>query len=146
MITLDDIIVAINTLLETKFPDIKEESTDNKEALDRPSFFVTIETNKSGQQSTSETTKKVGIRIYYFPTDEHDCQIELLEMQDSLDELFSNGFMIDDTYINLDEDGIDYTTTDNILQALFYVNYINTTDLDTDYEYMEELQIDNRLN
>lgn len=141
MITLKDIIKTINTLLKANFPNVKIESSDNTEGFDRPSFFIAVDSNSTGQQNAAVTTKKVGIRIYYFPTDEHNCSIELLEIQDGLDDLFSNGFLIDsDTYINLDEDGIDYTITDNVLQALFYVNYMNYKDLDADLEYMEELE------
>jgi hypothetical protein len=141
MITLKDIIKTINTLLKANFPNVKIESSDNAEGFDRPSFYVHVDSNGTGQQNEAVITKKVGIRIYYFPTDEHDCSIELLEIQDGLDNLFSNGFLINgDTYINLDEDGIDYTITDNVLQALFYVNYMNYKDLDADLEYMEELE------
>jgi len=142
---LKTIVKTINNMLKAKFLDIHRQSTDIQEGFKRPSFFVTTDSNKSGQQNDRITNKKVGIRIYYFPSNEHNCQIELLEMQDSLDELFSNGFMIqegeDKTYINLDEDGIDFNTTDNVLQALFYVNYMNETDPDADYDYMEKLNL-----
>lgn len=147
---LKTIVKTVNNMLKVKFPDIHRQSTDIQEGFSRPSFFVATDSNKSGQQNDRITNKKVGIRIYYFPSNEHNCQVELLEMQDSLDELFSDGFMIqentDNTYINLDEDGIDYNTTDGILQALFYVNYENESDPEADFDYMEELDIDNKLN
>ncbi len=139
------IVKTVNLILKSKFPNIDRQSTDIQEGFSRPSFFVTTDSNKSGQQNDRITNKKVGIRIYYFPSNEHNCQVELLEMQDSLDELFSDGFMIqdgsDNTYINLDEDGIDYNITDGVLQALFYVNYMNESDPDADYDYMEELNL-----
>jgi len=144
-VKLKIIVKTVNLILKSKFPNIDRQSTDIQEGFSRPSFFVTTDSNKSGQQNDRITNKKVGIRIYYFPSNEHNCQVELLEMQDSLDELFSDGFMIqdgsDNTYINLDEDGIDYNITDGVLQALFYVNYMNESDPDADYDYMEELNL-----
>lgn len=132
MITAADVVTQVNSMLTAKFPNANITFTDNPNGKERPAFYTTILSNKSNQISDRETQKKIGIKIYYFPSDGYDYLEELSNIQESCDELFCQGFQLQDIYINLDEDGIDYNTTDGILQILFYVNYYIERDLEED--------------
>ncbi|RMD02740.1 hypothetical protein D9O40_05415 [Clostridium autoethanogenum] len=141
MITVADVITQINTMLTTKFPNTNITFTDNPDGHERPAFYTTILSNASNQLSDRRTQKKIGIKIYYFPTDEHDYLEELCNIQENIDELFCQGFPMQDIYINLDEDGIDYNITDGILQILFYVNYYLERDTEEDnLDYIENIE------
>ncbi|WP_432408557.1 phage tail terminator family protein [Wukongibacter sp. M2B1] len=145
MITYSDIVTAINTKIELKFPNIEIQSTDVEEGFSRPSFFIPLNNIKTSDFMNFARDRTITVRIYYFPTDRYSNQIEILEMQDSLEEAF-----IDDNEIQVNEDFIigiyesEIEIVDGVLQFEFEIFISEEYDsVDNEVETMEDLQITN---
>lgn len=139
MITVADVVTQVNTMLTAKFPNIDITFTDNPTGKTIPAFYTTVFSNTINKISIEETQKKLGIKIYYFPSNEYDYLEELCSIQEECNNLFASGFPIQDIYVDLGEDGIDNTIIDGVLQILFYINYKVYTDNDDEYDYMGDL-------
>lgn len=102
MLTMKQIKLAINEMLLENFPDIGIQSGDIRKGFKRPSFFVQLDTlGRDSGQFVSD--RSMTVRIYYFPTDRNEYSIELLEMQDDLEDVFSLNFAVQDRVITIDE-------------------------------------------
>lgn len=100
MITYKDIRLAINRQL--KKTGIEITSRDVTEGFDRPSFFVQLDdVGRSGDEN--QVHKSMTVRIYYFPTDRYEYSIEVLDMQETLEELFDLKLPVKDRLLNVDE-------------------------------------------
>ncbi|AZV56797.1 DUF6838 family protein [Clostridium sp. AWRP] len=145
MVTIKDIVKAINLKIKDKFPDIPIQSTDIKEGFKRPSFYVNKDDNKSNRYNQDIKESKTSIRIYYFPTSAYKNRIELLNMENDLTDLFLDGVLVstdDGEYLmEILEDDIDSVVTDGVLQVHFYL-YLLQDFSEEDAEVMEELEMD----
>lgn len=141
MVGLKDIIKAINTKIKVNFPNIDIQSTDIKEDFNRPCFYVEIDDNKANKLNPSSKEKTLTIRIYYFPKDRYENRIELLETQDTLENMFFEGLEVNqDFYISTLDNDLNFTITDGVLQLSFDLYYVQL--LDDEYaEPLEELVI-----
>ncbi|MGE7828967.1 phage tail terminator family protein [Paenibacillus sp. NPDC093718] len=141
MLTLKQIVKSITTQLNTKFPEINVTSRDIKEGFERPSFFVEID-NNSSSSGLFVIEKSKTIRIYYFPSDMYENELELLQMQDDLAEVFNLTVKIEDRTITLDETVS--VVTDGVLQFEFDLNYLDSnksTVIGGSGELMKEIEI-----
>lgn len=141
MIGIKDVIKAINTQLNTNFPTVTISSTDIKEKIIRPSFYVDLEQNDSIQINSMCKENTLTVRIYYFPLDRNNNRIELLDAQEKLNNIFLKGLRVnDDFYIYLIADNpLEFVVVDGVLQLkleLYYVQQIEDTNT---YEMLEEL-------
>src|SRR5690625_2247714 len=100
MITNKDIRMAINRQL--KKADIKIMSRDVREGFSRPSFFVELD-NVLREGNADQIYKSMTIRIYYFPSNEYEYAIEVLDMQEMLEDLFDLKLLVRDRLINVEE-------------------------------------------
>lgn len=143
MVTLKNVIATISSILKTNFPNIDIPSTDIKEGSKRPYFYVELDDFKSKLLNKWNKECKISIRIYYFSKDEYKNQVELLEMQEALNDLFISGIWIENTpfFIHQLEDGLDFMVTDGVLQLQFYLYYVQTIEEDDTSELMEDLDI-----
>lgn len=118
MITYKDIRLAINRQL--KKTGIEITSRDVTEGFDRPSFFVQLDNvGRSGDES--QVHKSMTVRIYYFPTDRYEYSIEVLDMQETLENLFDLKLAVKDRFFNVDE----FTTflNDGVLNCSFDLDF-----------------------
>lgn len=146
MLSLKDIIKAVNNEIKIVFPKINISSEDIKEGFKRPSFFVNIENNMSNKFNEVTKEKKLTIRIYYFPSDRYKNRVELLEAQDKLENIFFEGLKVNDnTFIPLADD-MEAIIVDGVLQLSLYLYVLEEIE-DTDTSpLMDTLHIDNKVN
>lgn len=100
MITYKDIRTAINQKLKTT--GVPVNSRDVSKGFPRPSFFVQLNNvGRSGDEN--QVHKSMTVQIYYFPTDRYDYAIEVLDMQETLENLFDLKLPVKDRLFNVDE-------------------------------------------
>lgn len=125
MITLTDIKKAVNRELEKTGVEIN--SHDVREGFNTPSFFVQFNNvNRGGTESQVE--RDLIVHIYYFPTDRYEYAIEVLEMQDTLENLFDLKLRVKDRYLNVDE--FQTFLNDGVLNATFDIDFIDARNID----------------
>lgn len=125
MITYKDIKIAVNHQL-TK-TGIEINSSDVEEGFNRPSFFVQLDNaNRAGNESQVE--RSLTVRIYYFPTDRYEYAIEVLEMQETLEELFDLKLAVKDRYLNVDE--LTTFMNDGVLNCSFDMEFYTARNLE----------------
>ena len=144
MISYKDIKKAINSKIKTEFNNIAINSNDVKEGFERPSFFVQLDTN--GRSSdVNQIYKDLTVRINYFPTDENDYSIELMDVQEQLEGIFELKLKVQDRLFNIDETNSEIT--DGVLEFSFDINFYDGREFDglenlpdeiTDKEFYEK--------
>lgn len=142
MITIKDVIKAINILIKSNFPDIKISSKDIRRCIIRPSFYVDLEQNDSIQFNSMCKENTLTVRIYYFPSDMNNNRIELLDVQEKLNNIFLKGLSVnEDFYIYFTEDNKpEFTIVDGVLQLKLELYYLQLIEDTNTYEMLEELE------
>lgn len=160
MITLKQINKAINkhiksALMDTDFVDVPIISQDIKKSLKndidgkviniiRPSIKVTFDASQIGKFNSQLKERTLTVRVYFFAKDRYKTKLDNLEMQDILENAFLEDIQITDTFympISEDED-IQCTTTDGVLQVAFDLYSLEEIEDTTVYEPMENLYFD----
>ena len=136
MITLKDIRIAVNQQLAKTGIGIN--SRDVQEGFDRPSFFVQL-TNNTRSGYEEQVHRSVTVQIYYFPSDRYEYAIEVLNMQETLEELFDLKLAVKDRLLNVDE--FSSSLVDGVLNCQFDLEFYDGKIDDEDVELMEELHI-----
>lgn len=105
-----DIMTAINNKLEM-IDDISI-SSDVTEGIERPSFFVQFDNigTKPFMQVGKDTS--FNCYIHYFPSDKKESQVELLEMRNTLEDLFLDELIVNEYNIMIDSLDIDENQND----------------------------------
>lgn len=136
---LKEIKVAINTLLEKN---IQAEVIAYRveEDIPRPSLKVFFSDIKSSPGMCGTAEKNVIVRIYYYPTDPDDCDIEILEVRDKLSDLFSSYTKIGEEVLKFNEYEDDAMV--DMIQASFEVNYSSTSSEETVYPNMDIIEFE----
>ncbi|MED1850347.1 hypothetical protein P4V33_01645 [Brevibacillus borstelensis] len=114
MLSRAQINKAINDKLKAEFPDILIQSQDVKEGFSRPSFFVSLETNRT-ESFQFNTLREMTCRILYFPKDRYVFKEEAYDVMDRLEKLFGLNFPVAGRVIT-----IDGATSDIIDKVLHY--------------------------
>jgi hypothetical protein len=127
MLTLKQIILAIDEVILAKFPTIEIQATDVKEGFKRPSFFVQLD-NISSDTGLYFSKRSMTTRIYYFPSNRHNYSLELIDMQDGLESIFKLNFEVENRVITIAETR--GQTIDGVLEFEF------------DFEFTEKLEIE----
>lgn len=108
IVTLIDINKAIvnqitQGLINTPYNTVEFSSTDIKEEIIRPCFYVEFFRNKTGKYNADNKERKLTTKLYYFAKEQNKYKIELLEIQDLLDNIFLEGLKVNNNFIiNLD--------------------------------------------
>jgi len=137
MITLKDIKKAINSIISNKFPDVEIMSTDVKEGFNRPSFFVQLD-NVTKDDRLYYFTRDMTVRIYYFPSDRYNYNLEVLDVVDGLESIFNLNFNVSDRVITIDNTS--YDITDGVLEFDLEFNYTDSYGYEEQGELIEELE------
>lgn len=128
---LTDIKRAIDSILKDSFSTIEIYSTNTKEGLNRPYFFVEISSIIRERLNRAHYHRKVTVLIRYFPNNEEE--LENLEIQEQLEELFRQALRIKDRVITLDS--VEGQIVDGTLQFKFDISYIDSLEVDKIYGY-----------
>ncbi len=140
MLSLKNIKLAINELIINKFPGIDIQSNDVKEGFKRPSFFVDFD-NVYKIDHLSNFERGMTVRIYYFPSDRHKYQLEVLEKQEEIEGLFRLGFTIGDRHLSI-ANSIESDVIDGVLEVSFELRYFDShEDNGPEGPKMEELSL-----
>jgi len=143
VISLKDILKAINILIKSNFPAIDIQSMDISEGFKRPSFFVDADNYRSGSMMTLYKDRNLPIRIYYFPTSAKKNRIELIEVQEKLESIFLNSIKVNENFV-IPINEVYADIVDGVLQFsfdLFTVEELINED-DTTGELIEELKME----
>jgi hypothetical protein len=136
MLSLTTIKKVINDKIALKFPAIEILSNDVKEGFSRPSFFVKLD-NITKDSRLYTTEKSITVRIYYFASNRYQNDIENMEKQDALEEIFNLNFTAGGKTITIDETR--GQIIDSVLEFEFDFNYQDPNYVEDDSELMEEL-------
>jgi len=143
-----DILVALVKRLEILPGGIEVETQDVEEGFSRPSFFIELDNIKVNDFMKTSKIRDLTVRIIYFPTDKHINQVELLDMQELLEELF-----IEDNYVEIlpeteereavmvEVNNAKFNKNKDILQFQFDIDLDEYYVRENNYEKMENLEI-----
>ena len=144
-----DIIVALVRGLRTIDSKIEIETSDIEEGFSRPSFFIELDNIKVNDFMKQSKITAMTVRMIYFPRDKYKNQIELLDISQSLEELF-----IENNYIEIlsetdDRDAVmvevengSLDTNKGILRFQFDITLDEYYIREDNHEKMENLEID----
>lgn len=135
-----DIHKAVVKKIQNKYPEIVF-STDVKEGLSKPSFFVSMGEIKSKDFNSEALDRNLTVRIYYFPQ-KNNARLELMNIIDGLNEIF-----IQDSILKIEEmnvelfEEIEVEILDNVLHYYVPIYISQNYDRADDKENMEELHV-----
>lgn len=138
-----DIKKAIVIKLKTRFPNIESISENITERIIRPSFYVTFDNMSAKDFMASGLDRDMTVRIRYFSTAKNDNEIENLNMQDDLSDLFIQDGTIevtDDVTIEIDEAEI--SIVDKVLHFYFDIHISEDYDRPDNTPLMEDIEIE----
>ena len=148
MVTLEDINKFIvkqvkQGLINTTYNVVGFSSTDIKEEIIRPCFYIEFFKNKVGKFNASNKERKLTTKLYYFALSPNKYKIELMEIQDLLEGIFLEGLRVNDTFIIPINDGIEFDIdkANGFLIATFDLYTIEEIPEDENIPYMDDLQI-----
>ncbi len=121
MITFKKIKTTINKKLQSNF-DMDVSSKAANEGFTRPSFKVELD-NVKREGHLTQVERACTVRIFYFPKDENDNAIELLDVQEKLGDLFDLKFSIEDRHLDINEPNFD--EIDGVLQFEFDLQFFD---------------------
>lgn len=133
MITLKDVRLAVNRQLTRTGVEIN--SRDVKEGFIRPSFFVQF--NNVGRHGTeAQIERTLIVNIYYFPTDRYEYAVEVLDVQETLENLFDLKLRVKDRYLNVDN--LNTFVNDGILNCTFELEFFTERDMEWETDDQQE--------
>ncbi|WP_460285706.1 phage tail terminator family protein [Clostridium botulinum] len=129
-------------LKDTSYKDIQFSSTDIREKITRPSFYVDFQENKTSLLNGEAEQRNFDVRLFYFAKSREQNKIELLEIQDLLSEIFQTGIKVsDDYYISVLECEFDSRGEEGLLIASLMDLY-SLSEKEQTGEPLEELEME----
>ncbi|WP_341456838.1 phage tail terminator family protein [Clostridium botulinum] len=127
---------------DTAYKDIQFLSTDIREKITRPSFYVDFTENKTSLLNGEASQRNFDVRLFYFVKNQASNKIELLEMQDLLSLIFQNGIKVyDDYYIAVNECEFDSRGEEGLLITTLSDLY-SLSEKEQTGEPLEELEME----
>lgn len=124
MITIKDVLENIKEKLSVAFPGIEIQSQDVGEGFIRPSFkLYSSDINTSNSMKKYRETEAT-ISIIYFPKNKKVNQMEILDILEKLNEIFTDDNMLiikEKIYIDITE--VDSSIVDKVLYFDFDINF-----------------------
>lgn len=150
MVTLEDINIAIvnqvkQGSINSSYSSVEFSSTDIKEEIIRPCFYVEFFKNKTGKFNANNKERKLTTKIYYFAADSTKYKLELMEIQDLLENIFLEGLKVNDNFIIPINDGIEFDIDkqNGFLITTFDLYTIEEIPSDDNVPYIDTLYMDN---
>ncbi|WP_460289615.1 phage tail terminator family protein [Clostridium sp. CTA-6] len=129
-------------LKDTSYKDIQFSSTDIREKITRPSFYVDFAENRTGLLNGEAEQRNFDVRLFYFAKIQLTNKIELLEMQDLLSLIFQNGIKVyNDYYIAVNECEFDSRGEEGLLITTLADLY-SLSEKEQTGEPLEELEME----
>lgn len=136
MITYSDIDKAVTDCLLDKFPDIEVTENDVKEGFNRPSFFVQLDNTRKDTR-LYVVHQSLTVRIYYFPSNRHAYQSELMDVQEKLEEVFNLNLNVLDRTLTIEETNAQ--VIDGVLEFEFDLEFYQNVKKEDDSDLMSEI-------
>lgn len=136
MLTRVQINKAINELIKGEFPNVPIQSRDVEEGFQRPSFFVSLETNRS-EAFQFNVLREMTCRILYFPSKKDLYKEEAYGVMDRLEKLFGLNFSVENRVITIE--GAETDIIDKVVHYDFDFSYYDSNTQDDDSPLMQEL-------
>lgn len=139
---MKDIFKAVNTKIKKAFPDITIQSRDVVEGFQRPSFYVDFEDVNDQLISSKFIQRTVDLTILFFPTDQNNYKIEVLEVLEGLKNEFVGSMIKTDTIkANILE--TESNLRDGVLAFDFSISYLaSVNDGEDEMPNMEEIDLE----
>ncbi|WP_338152114.1 phage tail terminator family protein [Clostridium botulinum] len=129
-------------LKDTDYKDIPFVSTDVREKIIRPSFYLDFTENRTSLLNGEASQREFDVRLFYFAKNREANKIELLEIQDLLSEIFQTGIKVsDDYYISVFECEFDSRSEEGLLIASLTDLY-SLSEMEQTGEPLEELEME----
>ncbi|WP_341480373.1 phage tail terminator family protein [Clostridium botulinum] len=147
MVTLKEINKAIvkqvtEGLKSTDYKDIPFVSTDIREKVIRPSFYVDFTENKTSLLNGEAEQRNFDVRLFYFAQNREQNKIEMLEIQDLLSLIFQTGIKVsEDYYISVFECEFDSRGEEGLLITTLADLY-SLSEKEQTGEPLEELEME----
>ena len=145
MVTLVDVMKAINLKIRENFPNIPIRSTDISEGFQRPCFYVEFSNVKTTPLNDNNVCRDFNATIFYFPKDAQKYQLDIMNVQDVLEMNFLGRLKIKERFSTMIED-IDSDVNDGVLETSFPISYVelkpNTDEFDIEELYFENQKIE----
>ncbi|UPW82728.1 DUF6838 family protein [Lysinibacillus sp. Ag94] len=122
MITFENIRATVTRNLKVNFEGLKVTGESVKKGFKRPSFKIELD-NVKREGYLTQVEKSCTVRIFYFPTDENDYTIELLDVQEELGNLFDLKFTVEGRHLDVFEPNFD--EIDGVLQFEFDIQFFD---------------------
>ncbi|MBX8942570.1 DUF6838 family protein [Lysinibacillus sp. K60] len=122
MITFENIRATVTKNLKANFEGIKVSSKSVKDGFTRPSFKVELD-NVKREGYLTQVEKSCTVRIFYFPSTIDDNAIELLDVQETIGNLFDLKFSVGDRHLDIGEPNFD--EIDGVLQFEFDLQFFD---------------------
>lgn len=136
MLTLKEIATAINDKLKEVLPEIKRQSKDISKGYSRPGLYVDFDSVSTSDYIGKKRERAIQVIIYFFPTDQYNYKLEVLEVQEKLEEAFSGHLKIKEGFIVYPFE-VNSVKVDGVLQFSFEIYTLemkpNTEDDNADY-------------
>jgi hypothetical protein len=129
MLTRMQIMNAINDKIKAEFSNIPILSSDSEEGINRPSFFVSLETNRV-EAFPYSILRDMTCRIRFFPANLSNYREEVYDVMDRLDKLFALSFTVGDRTITIS--GATAEVIDKVLHYDFDFSYYDDAAVDPD--------------
>lgn len=139
MFTLIDTLAVIVSKVKSVLSNCSVSSQDIAEGFERNTIYIYFDGIRQNDYMKKFVEKNIKIIMVYFPTDKRKNTIELLEVQDKLMELFTEGDAIklkDGVYANIEEI---YTFRHEGTLQFECDAYIFEEYDEVEHEFMEEL-------
>lgn len=124
MIKLTDLKKAIGDILKSALPTIPLYAGDVKEGFKRPSLFTKFDQMYRTDYKDS-FLREITVLINYFPNDRNNYELEILEVQESIESAFKDGFTVLGRHIHIADD-VESEIIDGILHMYFDLSYHDT--------------------
>jgi len=122
MITFENIKTTVSRNLKENFNGLKVFGKSVQDGFTRPSFKVELD-NVKREGSLTQVERSCTVRIFYFPADENDSTIELLDVQEKIGDLFDLKFSVEGRHLNIVEPNFD--EIDGVLQFEFDLQFFD---------------------
>ena len=142
MITLADVKIAINTLLQTHFPTVPVIAQDVEKGFQRPSMTVYLEEVRV-EKLESQIEMGFDVFIYYFPDlDNQEASLDLLNMQFQLPTVIGSHIVVADRELHVNEPNSD--VVDGVLVhqfSMLFEQFDEANDPEKDAQLTKNLTI-----
>lgn len=138
MITSAGIIKQVTLKLRSKFPGLPVFSDNTKQSFDKDCFFIEVAGDIADIVTHEYSSDLLTLRITYFAINDRQFKT-LLAIREGLKDIFRMGLEGDDFHIAL-EDSLNFTiTSDNNLEMLLPLHYVQYVPEDEDGDFIENI-------